>query len=192
MGRDITATLVSVSTVQFQSTRPRGARRQPCARMARARVVSIHAPAWGATVPFRPNFTAVVCFNPRARVGRDGRPLLLFLPREWFQSTRPRGARRSRHCSCRQARDVSIHAPAWGATGGISRGMLCTPVSIHAPAWGATRQGWAACSRTPCFNPRARVGRDHSTSTGRQAQKEFQSTRPRGARLALKKVEPLA
>ena len=80
--------------------------------------------------------------------------------------------------------DVSIHAPAWGATSGIS---ACSPshpmfqsthprgvrpaqggsferwrrVSIHAPAWGATR---AVCSiqrpRCGSFNPRTRVGCD--------------------------------
>ena len=35
---------------------------------------------------------------------------------------------------------VSIHAPAWGATG-VSRGTsMSWEVSIHAPAWGATRR----------------------------------------------------
>ena len=54
--------------------------------------VSIHAPAWGATAHFK-NETALLCFNPRARVGRDFKRLdgTVFF-------------------------DVSIHAPAWGAT----------------------------------------------------------------------------
>ena len=33
---------------------------------------------------------------------------------------------------------VSIHAPAWGATGCVGGDMAEIGVSIHAPAWGAT------------------------------------------------------
>jgi len=55
-------------------------------------------------------------FNPRARVGRD------------FRSTYYKDV----------VLNVSIHAPAWGATtfGGV--GGSIRQVSIHAPAWGAT------------------------------------------------------
>ena len=35
-------------------------------------------------------------------------------------------------------RDVSIHAPAWGATELKARTRKELGVSIHAPAWGAT------------------------------------------------------
>ena len=58
-------------------------------------------------------------FNPRARVGRDGTPHALHLIDD----------------------DVSIHAPAWGATG--------EHVGIASDLSG--------------FNPRARVGRDLDT-----------------------------
>ena len=34
--------------------------------------------------------------------------------------------------------NVSIHAPAWGATGGVKITFVAGYVSIHAPAWGAT------------------------------------------------------
>jgi|GEM_PF-2593261 len=56
---------------------------------------------------------------------------------------------------------VSIHAPVWGATqrDRLERGVIA--VSIHAPVWGATEYYDAACKRIG-FNPRARVGRDHS------------------------------
>ena len=122
----------------FQSTRPRGARQaappvwwlvtrfNPRARVGRDRreragddrhcVVSIHAPAWGATPVLlvghwlSPSFNprarvgrdicprwthaTITRFNPRARVGRDaGRPAGKGISPE-FQSTRPRGARR--------------------------------------------------------------------------------------------------
>jgi len=39
---------------------------------------------------------------------------------------------------------VSIHAPAWGATGHNTPLYDNTRVSIHAPAWGATFQGYEA------------------------------------------------
>jgi len=34
--------------------------------------------------------------------------------------------------------DVSIHAPAWGATSKWGNPFVIGKVSIHAPAWGAT------------------------------------------------------
>ena len=44
--------------------------------------------------------------------------------------------------------NVSIHAPAWGATGnGVTDGILAE-VSIHAPAWGATH-GPVFSGKTP-------------------------------------------
>ncbi len=54
---------------------------------------------------------------------------------------------------------VSIHAPAWGATGAERDLHTAHHVSIHAPAWGATQ--------TNCQSP-------HLSA--------FQSTRPHGAR----------
>ena len=37
-------------------------------------------------------------------------------------------------------------------------------VSIHAPAWGATWPAWRCGSRSRCFNPRTRVGCDPESS----------------------------
>jgi len=120
---------------RFQSTRPHGARLDHA--VARPQVlVSIHAPAWGATAPGGPPRARPRCFNPRARMGRDRRPI-------------PPGP----------AQGVSIHAPAWGATPPEHRRARRRSVSIHAPAWGATRAPGRA-SGPHCFNPRARMGRD--------------------------------
>ncbi len=80
-----------------------------------------------------------------------------------FQSTRPRGARHYR---------VFAH-------------RTYTKVSIHAPAWGATELAVATERAGSGFNPRARVGRDIHQLMKNPLVLEFQSTRPRGARLPI-------
>mgnify|MGYP006312881513 FL=1 len=101
-------------------------------------------------------------FNPRPRVGGD----LLLYPSPFaglqFQSTPPRGGRRNRnsliyiyigfnprprvggdttHYQRLHGTEVSIHAPAWGATQTAAISARIVSVSIHAPAWGATLAG---------------------------------------------------
>ena len=55
----------------FQSTRPRGARQSVETADAKPAVVSIHAPAGGATRASSSQCPFTSCFNPRARGGRD-------------------------------------------------------------------------------------------------------------------------
>ena len=94
MGRDHYNTVQSVGHVLFQSTRPHWARQFIAGKGKFRRLVSIHAPAWGATVDSEyagqvievsihaPAWGATLfcclgsvhrwcCFNPRARMGRD-------------------------------------------------------------------------------------------------------------------------
>ena len=93
VGRDNKLTGIDGSPMKFQSTRPRGARLKLYPEYAEKIRVSIHAPAWGATIVDIPKpgiglvsihapawgATAArkddnldnACFNPRARVGRD-------------------------------------------------------------------------------------------------------------------------
>jgi len=123
-------------------------------------------------------------FNPRARMGRDVKADKESVDNTRFQSTRPHGARLTGSCNDDEVIYVSIHAPAWGATDRRCRAAVGEGVSIHAPAWGATRAvrrtgpggrvsihapAWGATHRgrsvhhpNPCFNPRARMGRDLS------------------------------
>ena len=167
----------------FQSTRPHGARLRTSVIACPLALVSIHAPARGATLAGS---------KIGARVGE-------------FQSTRPHGARRAINtwswvCACfnpraRTGRDqeahvckipgrcVSIHAPARGATTPCHRLPGCAAVSIHAPARGATCAACGIAWPVPMFqstrphgarqqrhafwssisirfNPRARTGRD--------------------------------
>jgi len=82
----------------------------------RGLVVSIHAPAWGATFLTSRQTLRRTRFNPRARMGRDFN-LINFPPIIYpFQSTRPHGARPRFRTGQFPFPEVSIHAPAWGAT----------------------------------------------------------------------------
>ena len=161
VGCDVKNLLKFSQKALFQSTHPRGVRLQ-----------RHHHPTKGNTG-----------FNPRTRVGCDGAGLGYIPQDEVFQSTHPRGVRLRGVVRIPQDIDVSIHAPAWGATRRNSRNTRpcagfnprtrvgCDPgghgglgpagkVSIHAPAWGATSCGWW-CSAMWCrFNPRTRVGCD--------------------------------
>ena len=82
---------------------------------ASAIIVSIHAPARGATAN-------------REILNSDN----------LFQSTHPHGVRLCRHPRYVFNGSVSIHAPARGATRAGRSAVLLTYVSIHAPARGAT------------------------------------------------------
>ncbi len=147
------------------------------------RKVSIHAPAWGATTGDRrldhrnvfqstrprgarlllliPD-TETECFNPRARVGRDDYITLGSAPVE-----------------------VSIHAPAWGATETVQFPGTRTSFNPRARVGRDNKQS-NVYTDTRCFNPRARVGRDGRSGSCTSGTKRFQSTRPRGARLAIR------
>ena len=55
---------------------------------------------------------------------------------------------------------VSIRAPAWGATQRPRQHDDRGEVSIRAPAWGATTVGHPRCGVVASFNSRSRVGSD--------------------------------
>ena len=146
----------------FQFTLPRGERPDAPRKSDKGAKVSIHAPAWGATITFFIINQICNSFNSRSRVGSDtlsysGLILTIVfqftLPRGErlvehgllsevgeFQFTLPRGERRDIDPEQREERAVSIHAPAWGATQRPPEACAPFPVSIHAPAWGATKR----------------------------------------------------
>ena len=125
----------------FQFTRPRRARQGLRGGAADARV-SIHAPAKGAT-------------SVESFVGKD----------DGFQFTRPRRARRGH-----RARLLSL-ATSFNSRAREGRDVLALrqglrrQVSIHAPAKGATKEQ-TLCDRPKCFNSRAREGRDGLAARG--------------------------
>ena len=169
----------------FQSTPPRGGRRGDRRATARSWMFQSTPPRGGRRAIAVDDRGHESCFNPRPRVGGDA----------------------AGRCRSSMAPDVSIHAPAWGATdsphdrGTVGGGFQSTPprggrrprdrryprcdaVSIHAPAWGATI---AAIDQSTChdgFNPRPRVGGDLTSTATITRPAWFQSTPPRGGRRA--------
>ena len=77
---------------------------------------------------------------------------------------------------------ISIHAPAWGATQAQQAMADVIDISIHAPAWGATLAALSAQSYQEHFNPRSREGSDRGLIAGLLTAVIFQSTLPRGER----------
>ncbi len=153
--------------MQFQSTRPQGARRLTAGLVLLIGEVSIHAPAGGATR----DTLAVYLVKPVSIHAPAGGATQTILPLE------------GKDC-------VSIHAPAGGATGP----KLDNSSSIRSFNPRARRgrdhrlSGSNACWRAS-FNPRARRGRDLCDMRKRANRYQFQSTRPQGARLDLDKLE---
>ena len=156
MGRDPMMTGIPHFSL-FQFTRPHGARPRvrpaPApgrrfnsrARMGRDGVpahnhglqaVSIHAPAWGATPARSLRSSRICCFNSRARMGRDAVESLGGI--DWR---------------------VSIHAPAWGATF-VRNGHAHFFTFQFTRPHGARHSRRDADHKPPCFNSRARMGRD--------------------------------
>ena len=165
----------------FQSTHPSGVRPYSDDAEDLLKVISIHAPQWGATSA-KPTTTdesefqsthpsgvrllsiALVTplshFNPRTPVGCDvlhrpiaGRTGISIHAPQWGATHRPTGLR--------ERVGISIHAPQWGATYRQRRHCSMQTISIHAPQWGATA-----------------VRRLREIRNGR-----FQSTHPSGVRL---------
>ena len=144
----------------FQSTHPRGVRQNDRGRWKGAKMFQSTHPRG---VRRRGHQT------PRAGVGfQSTHPRgvrrgisVVFSPTCKFQSTHPRGVRPLLPGMWEDDRDVSIHAPARGATPVEHAKVIGEFVSIHAPARGATFFRQRLPCAVVCFNPRTRMGRDH-------------------------------
>ena len=113
--------------------------------------VSIHAPAWGATVDVLEKLNAEPSFNPRPRMGGDEFPRY-----EWC------------------VRYVSIHAPAWGAT----QNRTDTEQFQSTPPHGGRQDQPPLARQRLGFNPRPRMGGD-KMAEGRLTQLARFNPRPR-------------
>ena len=127
-------------------------------KTAKLKIISIHAPARGATLMINENalslifqstlprgerrsawhtFNAVGNFNPRSREGSDStflkmRTLVL------ISIHAPARGATTTNIHSTTAFNISIHAPARGATGSLTAPQKAMLISIHAPARGAT------------------------------------------------------
>ena len=124
--------------VVFQSTPPRRERRFGVLHDDVPAVVSIHAPAKGATSRLP---------GPRRQ--------------QWFQSTPPRRERRRLPAARRPRRSFNPRPREGSDNLGPNPIGILIRVSIHAPAKGATLLGLTRLCRRTCFNPRPREGSDH-------------------------------
>ena len=182
MGCDFRGSLSLSAVSSFQSTHPRGVRHLYKIECSGCSRVSIHAPAWGATNGAPLWSTGYLQFQ--STHPRGVRPLFggIFLRRFGFQSTHPRGVRHQTLTDGSTVTEVSIHAPAWGATGLdlFAMKMVFWFQSTHPR--GVRRDDNAFKTSSLLFqstHPRGvrRLARVHS-----QASTGFQSTHPRGVR----------
>ncbi len=125
-------------------------------------IVSIHAPARGATRCAASRWHPLGRFNPRARTGRDVLASTLRPHPLLFQSTRPHGARPKDALTASRTRGFQSTRPHGArqcvllALSGCSRFQSTRPHGArhpHRPSPQASSWG---------FNPRARTGRDQS------------------------------
>ena len=85
-----------------------------------------------------PRRSGSCCFNPRARTGRDSARAELADDRFNVSIHAPARGATIGQCPVGPDSEVSIHAPARGATWSDDGGFTWSNVSIHAPARGAT------------------------------------------------------
>ena len=103
----------------FQSTLPRGERHRPLVSIILVILISIHAPARGAT-SINPFFSSsTINFNPRSREGSDTTQII---NNHYIINFNPRsreGSDLAPFFVFQLRRHISIHAPARGATSAI-------------------------------------------------------------------------
>ena len=150
--------------------------------LEQALVISIHAPARGATAEVDGDIELCKNFNPRPREGGDVAVFCYAYCKKRFQSTPPRGGRRYQTDCVKTTSGISIHAPARGATLHRTTGTASTIISIHAPARGATgTEGGVVMKNIISIHAPAR-GATLKASTTTPCRTVFQSTPPRGGR----------
>ena len=185
VGCDSSSANSSGGEVWFQSTHPRGVRRNNGVQHRPVHRVSIHAPAWGATPHNTSSLLIFWSFNPRTRVGCDAPDPLPVCDGQAGFNPRTRVGCDENPCAGSRAQKVSIHAPAWGATPPPPRRprLISMFQSTHP-------RGVRRCPRpstlpnSSSFNPRTRVGCDWCLTWRSLCDCGFQSTHPRGVRRA--------
>ncbi len=123
-----------------------------------------------------------MCFNPRARAGRDSSVPCWRSPVQCF-NPRARAGRDDFDTQVFEAQlGVSIHAPVRGATSQRLQLNRCYRSFNPRARAGRDEAIQQLQESRSCFNPCARAGRDIFTLIGDAVPLLFQSTRPCGAR----------
>ena len=122
--------------------------------------ISIHAPAWGATIVTESPPPSVKSFQSTLPRGERRLYDTMQILNIRFQSTLPRGERRSLASAAAGASEFQSTLPRGERPGTFCRAAVPNRISIHAPAWGAPHPPGQRQSRFPYFNPRSRVGSD--------------------------------
>ena len=152
------------------------------ARRVGHRRVSIHAPAWGATH----TGTAGECPNGFQSTLPRGERLLMGMDCCYiteFQSTLPRGERPHVGCTSRKHENVSIHAPAWGATSTDGRTLPYTAQVFQSTLpRGERRRDAALFPDIAKFQSTLPRGERLDSKVSPACPSRFQSTLPRGER----------
>ena len=133
------------------------------------------------------HWTGMRRFNPRSREGSDLFARVFRIRIKGFNPRSREGSDDTGFVYTGQSLEVSIHAPAKGATAVYGKAPCFIHVSIHAPAKGATtfhswpdtsrrmfqstlprrERRWSGCNMRriwACFNPRSREGSDRTCS----------------------------
>ena len=137
-----------------------GSDREAVLKKANYKCISIHAPAWGATARSRKIGCCCLNFNPRSRVGSDKNHKTCKGEQRYFNPRSRVGSDGAIEEDAKAKQEISIHAPAWGAT------VVRMRVSID-------------CVEFQSTLPRGERQRKDEAAA---AIDEFQSTLPRGER----------
>ena len=202
-GATCTPPLPFLAPFSFQFTPPRGGRLEPGLSVEGRRLISIHAPAWGATEPLHGGLQAHVNFNSRPRVGGDfyiqygAKPGQYFNSRprvggdpcspacrsfSWeFQFTPPRGGRQHEIVIFLHGHMDFNSRPRVGGDQMVDIGEKFKVISIHAPAWGATKW-WILARNSRLFQFTPPRGGRLFRYVNENGDGVFQFTPPRGGR----------
>ena len=193
MGSDrILFTVLWISWIQFQSTLPHGERladKYSFAAPLRFQSTLPH----GERLPSRIEVQKVGDFNPRSHMGSDTVRFILISPIPFqstlphgerrlsgrnphfpsqFQSTLPHGERLIKEQRMKKQKDISIHAPTWGATSRSDAELTAELFQSTLPH-GERHLRRLACVLHFYFNPRSHMGSDLTNASAPVIQVHF-------------------
>ncbi len=159
MGCDYSSTNSRPLTRQFQSTHPHGVRLHFQSLPVSVQLISIHAPAWGATYHIDYLLSTLFYFNPRTRMGCDTKYATV-TGSSWDFNPRTR-------MGC----DHTLQRPWYVRMDFNPRTRM-----------GCDLMPRLAATAKSHFNPRTRMGCDISPAVSKASEVVFQSTHPHGVR----------